>query len=117
MEAAIMADRRQQRKTLRKIYGDICHWCHEPIVFIGELDASICPLEPQVGIHLNGERVCYYLLNSVKAGADERFAADPVYQAVKANREETVLRSCYIARALRLSAQSGFRSRHLIKTQ
>src|SRR5262245_33440456 len=42
-------------------------------------EASVCPLAPHQGAHLPGERVCYYLRMSGKAGAAERFADDPVF--------------------------------------
>jgi hypothetical protein len=46
--------------------------------------AALCPLDfPHQGYHRNGERICYYLLESHKDGADERFADDWVFHECK----------------------------------
>ena len=42
-------------------------------------NAALCPLDMS-GIHRKGEAVCFYLLESGKFGAAERFLHDPVYQ-------------------------------------
>src|SRR5262245_23190696 len=44
------------------------------------------------GVHLPGETVCYYLLNSGKDGAALRFADDPVFAACLARLPEVVAR-------------------------
>jgi hypothetical protein len=41
-------------------------------------NASHCPLSEE-GLHLPGESICYYLRNSGKPGADEKFRDDPVF--------------------------------------
>ena len=43
--------------------------------------APLCPLG-MLGSHLPGERVCFYLLESTKAGAEARFAAYPTQGGV-----------------------------------
>jgi hypothetical protein len=47
-------------------------------------NAAFCPLDfPHQGYHRSGERVCYYLLESHKEDADERFADDRVFHECK----------------------------------
>ena len=42
-------------------------------------NAALCPLDMS-GYHRNGETICFYLLESGKAGATDRFQHDPVYK-------------------------------------
>jgi hypothetical protein len=65
-------------------------------------------------VHVPGEPVCYYLLNSGKVGALERFANDPVFAECTAKLPEIAERHPEIGRKVEKAAKSGFRSAHLI---
>jgi hypothetical protein len=69
----------------------------------------------QKTVHLPGERVCYYLRNSGKAGACERFAGDPIFQAVLEVLPAVTAKHPDIARSVARSAQSGFQGAHLLR--
>lgn len=47
-------------------------------------DAPICPLDPRwrSAVHRWGEKVCFFLLASRKAGAQEHYADSPTFRAV-----------------------------------
>jgi hypothetical protein len=77
-------------------------------------NAAVCPLESTLAAHLPGDRVCYYLLASGKAGADERFQDDPVFADCRDRLPEVAYYYPEIRRAVDRAAKSGFRSAHLI---
>jgi hypothetical protein len=77
--------------------------------------APVCPLDPdwRHTVHRWGEPACYYLRNSVKAGADERFADDPVYQVCKVQLPLVCERFPDIGRKVAEATRSGFQGNHL----
>jgi hypothetical protein len=77
--------------------------------------AAICPLAPSEGVHLWKEPVCFYALASGKAGAQERFADDPVFHAVVEALPEVTRRWPDIGNRVAIAARSGFRGAHLIR--
>jgi hypothetical protein len=77
-------------------------------------NAAVCPLESTLAAHLPGDRVCYYLLASGKAGADERFQDDPVFADCRDRLPEVAYYYPEIRRAVDRAAQSGFRGGNLI---
>jgi hypothetical protein len=78
--------------------------------------APVCPLDPvwRRAVHRNGEPVCYYLRNTGKARAAERFADDPVYHVVLPMVAEVAERFPIIRGAVERAARSGFLGAHLI---
>ncbi len=76
-------------------------------------NASVCPLDPSDGCHLPGEAVCYYLRNSGKAGAGERFQDDPVFQEVRLGIGKVRERYPAIARVIDRAAKTPFQGEHL----
>ena len=76
--------------------------------------APVCPREPewQDRIHLKGERICFYMLEYVKAGAVVRFkgsVAKGIYHAIAQVIQPLSARYGPIRRALERSKQSGSR--------
>jgi hypothetical protein len=71
-------------------------------------NASICPLNPGEGYHRYGEAVCHYLLATGKAGADGRYADDPVYHACKAALPTVTARWKAIGKEVKRAAGYGF---------
>jgi hypothetical protein len=76
--------------------------------------AAICPLDPIPSYHGSGDRVCYYLLNSGKAGAAERFADDPVFQIGLERLPAIAARHPAIASAVATAARTGFKGANLL---
>ncbi len=75
-------------------------------------NASVCPLDLRDGYHRSGEPVCYYLRNSGKAGAGERFRGDPVFQEVILGIGKVRARYPAIAKAIDRAAKSPFKAEH-----
>ena len=73
----------------------------------GESLATVPPGSPPA-VHLPGERVCPYLLATGKAGADRRFADDPVFHACLVQMPEVTARHPDIGRRVKRAARSGF---------
>jgi hypothetical protein len=78
-------------------------------------NASHCPLSGE-GLHLQGEKICYYLLNSGKAGADERFRDDPIFTECVSKRPQTVAKYPDIGRRVETAAKTGFKGLNITKT-
>lgn len=78
-------------------------------------NASICPLNPQEGIHRKGETVCQYLLDSEKKGAAEKYADDPVFPICQIVKPELVRENPDIGRQIKRASKSGFREDNLKK--
>jgi hypothetical protein len=80
-------------------------------------NAAVCPLDVawRKIVHLRSEKVCYYLLAVPKAAADERFANDPVFAAVKAAAPAVCAKHTDIAKRVQKAGQSGFQGAHLIR--
>ncbi len=78
-------------------------------------NAAVCPLDPLWArtVHLSGEPTCYHLRCAGKAGADERFAGDPVYRACKIALPLVCDRFPDIARRVAAAARAGFRGDNL----
>lgn len=89
---------------------------HEDCPRFQTCNASICPLDPRwrTAVHLPGERVCFYLLNLVKAGADERFEGDPVADAVRQQSAAVQEAHPDIAKKVARAAKSGFKGVNLM---
>src|SRR5262245_36518054 len=79
-------------------------------------NAPVCPLDPVPTVHLGGEPVCYYLRNSGKPGAGERFTEDPVFAACLARLPEISTQYPDIDRAVERAAKTGFLGGHLVRT-
>ena len=79
-------------------------------------NASHCPLS-LVGLHLQKETVCYYLLNFGKAGAAERFQDEPTFAACVLQLPQTVAKYPNIGRSVARASKSGFRGQNITKTQ
>src|SRR5262245_32337958 len=79
--------------------------------------ASVCPLAPHQGVHLQGEKVCFYALASGKAGAAERFAEDATFALVVRALPEVKRRWPDIARRVEAASRSGFQGAHLIRAR
>jgi hypothetical protein len=80
-----------------------------------DCNAALCPLEPawrQVQ-HLPGERVCYYAIQSAKAGAAEYHAADPAFAAFCDVLPEVLAKHPIIRRRVEEAAKTGSRGQHL----
>lgn len=75
--------------------------------------AAVCPLDATKAVHLPGEKVCYYLNASGKAGADERFENDPVFAACIAKLPIVCARHPDIRRRVERAAETGFRKNNL----
>lgn len=79
--------------------------------------APICPLDaawPKAA-HLPGERVCFHLLASGKAGAVERFAGDPVFRACRLALPLVKAAHPTIRRAVEAAARRGFKGGNLMR--
>jgi hypothetical protein len=72
--------------------------------------AAICPLDPnwRKAVHLNGEPVCYYALQSGKVGATERYAGEPAFAAVSDVLPEVLGRHPDIRQRVNRAARHGF---------
>lgn len=88
---------------------------HEDCPRFQTCNAAICPLDPawRKAVHLPGEKVCYYLLNIVKAGADERFEENPVAQAVSEKAADVHAAHPDIAKRVARAAKTGFKDANL----
>ena len=77
--------------------------------------AAVCPLMPpeQRGVHLPGERVCFYALESGKPGAAEYHADDPTFAAVLAGLPEVTMRYPAIGMAIEKAATMPSRGTNL----
>ena len=76
--------------------------------------APICPLDPewQSRSHLPGERVCFYLLEFVKPGAEARFQGctpRELYRVVQDTIQPISTRYAPIQRALKRAKDTGSR--------
>jgi hypothetical protein len=80
-----------------------------------DCNAAVCPLDPRwrSAVHLSGEKVCYYLLNSGKVGSEERFKDDPVMAAVRVALPLVCEKRPVIARTVERAARTGFRKPNL----
>ena len=74
-------------------------------------NAAICPLDPYwpAAAHLPGEKVCHYLLATGKAGADERYADDPVFGVVKAVAEAIIAKWSNIRMKVQEASRYGLK--------
>jgi hypothetical protein len=77
-------------------------------------NASHCPLSRD-GLHLPGEKVCFFLLNSGKMGAAERFQDDSIFAECVKKLPQIAAKYPDIGRAVEKASKTGFRSRHLMK--
>lgn len=77
--------------------------------------APICPIDPRwpSAVHLDGERVCPYLLASGKPGAAERYATDPAFRECLLQLPLITGRHPDIRRRVVKAARSGFKSDNL----
>ena len=78
-------------------------------------NASHCPLSGE-GLHLPGEKICYYLLNSGKAGAVERFRDDPVFAECVSKLPQTAAKFSEIDRSVGRAAKTGFQGQNITRT-
>ena len=81
--------------------------------------APICPLDPdwRLRSHLKGERVCFYLSESVKDHAQANFEGvrlGELFEAIHRSTPEIISRHAPIKRALALAANSGARMTRLL---
>jgi hypothetical protein len=67
-------------------------------------NVPVCPLAPQQGRYLSGERVCVYALASGKAGAAERYGSFPEFHEVCRNLPVLTARFPSIGRAIEQAA-------------
>lgn len=81
-----------------------------------DCNAAVCPLDPswRRTVHLSGEKVCYYLLVSGKAGATERFADDAIFQRCQELAPEVGRRFRQIEKAIEKAARTGFKGANLM---
>jgi hypothetical protein len=78
-------------------------------------NAPVCPVDDAwpKAVHLPGERVCPYLLNSGKEGAAEWHAGDPVFQVCLDRLPAICEKHSIIAKAMAKASLSGFKGAHL----
>jgi hypothetical protein len=78
----------------------------------------ICPLAPRwpTAVHLHGEKVCPYLLATGKAGVEQHYAGDPVYEACRVQLPLIVAKYSNIRTRVAAAARQGFRSDNLRRT-
>jgi len=78
-------------------------------------NAALCPLDPRwrLAVHLPGERVCFYLLASGKAGAAERLGEDKVYLTCLEVLPEVLAKHSNIRVKVEAAARTGFRRSNL----
>jgi hypothetical protein len=83
--------------------------CH----LFNSCNAAICPLDPRwpSAYHRREDKVCHYLLATAKAGADEHYRDDLVYQEVQKRAPEILKRWKDIDRRVEKAAQSGLKTR------
>jgi hypothetical protein len=74
--------------------------------------AAVCPLDLVPSYHRGDDRVCYYLVSSSKAGAAERFADDPVFQACLERLPDVVARHPRIGTTVAKAARTKARGDH-----
>lgn len=82
-------------------------------------NAAVCPALPtwRTAYHVNGDKVCHYLLASGKAGAEERFGEIPAFRVALSLVDDIGEAFPAIARQVRIAAGSGFKGEHLRKNR
>jgi hypothetical protein len=75
-------------------------------------NAPICPLDERwrQAVHLQGERVCYYLTVSGKVGVKGQYGTDRIFLAVLDQLDEVCRKHPIIAKRVAQAAKTGFRS-------